>query len=113
VAHHGFVVERQMDRGTLASVFSCATVARHWRTGLFLPIGSTTHVLKREIRCYVYCNYGGLGHMTVPEFGKNFSHPLHIAFNANKLRADALKSINKSCSGSMILRPLYGLIGRC
>ena len=55
----------------------------------------------------------GLGHMTVPEFGKNFSHTLHIAFNANKLRADALKSINKSCSGSMILRPLYGLIGRC
>jgi hypothetical protein len=47
-----------MDRGTLASVFSCATVARHWRTGLFLPTGSTTHVLKREIRCCAYCNYG-------------------------------------------------------
>ena len=57
MVHNGFVVERQMYRDFHARVFSWATVARHWRTGIFIPTGSTTHVLKREIRCCAYYTY--------------------------------------------------------
>ena len=47
-----------MYRDTLARVFSCATVTHHWRTGIFIPTGNTTHILKKEIRCCAYYTYG-------------------------------------------------------
>ena len=46
----------------------------------------------------------GLGQMTVHKYGKNFSHTLHMAFKANKTRAEAPNSINNSCSGRLAIR---------
>jgi hypothetical protein len=43
-------------------------------------------------------------HMTVHKYGKNFSYTLHMAFKANKTRAEAPKSINNSCSGRLTIR---------
>ncbi|PON15287.1 hypothetical protein C2W62_24590, partial [Candidatus Entotheonella serta] len=42
----------------------------------------------------------GLGHMKVDTFGKKFFHTLHIAFKANRLRAEAPRSSKESCFGN-------------
>jgi hypothetical protein len=46
----------------------------------------------------------GLGHMKVDTFGKPDLHTLHIAFKANRISAEAPRSIKGSCFGSMAIR---------
>ena len=46
-----------------------------------------------------YHAQGGSVHMTVVIFGKKNLPSFHTAFNANKIRAEAPKSSNESCSG--------------
>ncbi|PON13724.1 hypothetical protein C2W62_32850, partial [Candidatus Entotheonella serta] len=49
---------------------------------------------------YMQIALPGLGHMKVDTFGKKFFHTLHIAFKANRIRAEAPRSSKESCFGN-------------
>ena len=48
----------------------------------------------------------GLGHMKVDTCGKRYLPTLHIAFKANKTRAEVPRSIKDNCCGNMAIRRL-------
>jgi hypothetical protein len=57
---------------------------------------------KRRMQSWYYELFGinQQSHMTVVIFGKKNLPSFHTAFNANKIRAEAPKSSNESCSGN-------------